>query len=328
MSGKHILVTGANGFVGRHLCEHLVAQGHKVTACVRGQGSAPAVEGPSLRMVSIAGLEDEPRWSELLGDVDTVVHLAARVHVMQDRAAHPLSEFRKVNVNGTRALARQARSAGVRRFVYLSSIKVNGEATPAGEFFADDRPGFLDPYGQSKWEAEQALKDTACGSTMDWAIVRPTLVYGPGVRGNFLNLLRLVHRGLPLPLGKARNRRSLISVYNLVDLLGRVVHHPLAAGQVFLAKDAEDVSTAELVRRVAKAMHRSPRLLPVPTLLLLRSAHLLRQDKVAQRLLGSLVVNTDKTFNLLEWTAPMSLDRALEKTCFWFENLDVVGRGV
>ena len=326
MKGKHIFVTGANGFVGKHLCDHLVAQGHSVTACVRGDAAASLVEGASLRTVSIGGLSDGKRWSELLPGVDTVIHLAARVHVMHDRAADPLSEFRKVNVDGTRTLATQARCAGVRRFVYLSSIKVNGEATPEGEFRADDRPGFLDPYGQSKWEAEQALQEVAQGSAMEWVIVRPTLVYGPGVRGNFLSLLRLVHRGLPLPLGSARNRRSLVSVYNLVDLLARVVHHPGAAGQTFLVKDPEDVSTGELIRRVAKALHKTPRLLPVPTKVLLRSAQLLRQEKVAQRLLGSLVVNTDKTSELLEWTAPMSLDRALEKTCLWFEHLTPAGR--
>ena len=320
MTRDHILITGANGFVGRHLCEHLVAQGHTVTACVRGHAGGSATADGSLRTVSIDGLGDEGRWSELLPGVDVVLHLAARVHVMQESAADPLLEFRRVNVEGTRVLARQARSAGVRRFVYLSSIKVNGEATTDDEFRADDPPGFLDAYGQSKWEAEQALLEIAQGSSMDCVIVRPTLVYGPGVRGNFLSLLRLVNCGLPLPLGSAKNRRSLVSVYNLADLVARVIVHPAAAGQTFLVKDAEDVSTGELVRRLARTLHKHSYLLPVPTSLLLRSARLLRRENVAQRVLGSLVVNTDKTRRVLDWTPPMSMDRALENTCFWFQH--------
>ncbi len=327
MTRNRILVTGANGFIGQHLCDHLAATGREVIACVRSQSAMPAKHpSANVRTIVVQDLATEERWPELLSEVDAVIHLAARVHVMHDRSADPLAEFRKVNVAGTGALAGQAARAGVRRFLYLSSIKVNGEATTEEAFSADDRPGFLDPYGQSKWEAEQRLAEIARGSAMEWVVVRPTLVYGPNVRGNFLSLLRLVDRGFPLPLGAARNRRSLVSVYNLADLLARVVDHPAAAGERFLVKDPEDVSTGELVRRIAKALHKTPRLLSFPASLLVRSAKLFRQEKAAQRLFGSLVVNTEKTHALLDWNAPMSQESALAKTCFWYQNTAAAGR--
>jgi nucleoside-diphosphate-sugar epimerase len=327
MIGNRILITGANGFIGHHLCDHLASAGREVTACIRPDATMPSVtRGENLRVVHIPDLADAARWRELLAEVDSVIHLAARVHVMQDRSADPLAEFRRVNVVGTSVLAEQAARAGIRRFLYLSSIKVNGEATPNGEFHADDQPGFLDPYGQSKWEAEQRLEEIAANSTMEWLVVRPTLVYGPGVRGNFLSLLGLIHRGFPLPLGQVKNRRSLVSVYNLVDLLAKAIDHPAAAGQRFLVKDAEDVSTGELVRRIAKALDRRPRLLSVPSSVLVRSSKLLRQEKVVRRLLDSLVVNTEKTTERLDWKAPMSLECALAKTCCWYENVAALAR--
>jgi nucleoside-diphosphate-sugar epimerase len=327
MTRTKILITGANGFIGQHLCNHLTSAGREVIACIRPEATmAAASRGADIRVVRVPDLAESTGWLELLAEADAVIHLAARVHVMHDCAADPLAEFRKVNVVGTGALAEQAARAGVRRFLYLSSIKVNGEATPHGEFHADDQPGFLDPYGQSKWEAEQKLEEIAGRSTMEWLVVRPTLVYGPGVRGNFLSLLRLIHRGFPLPFGQVRNRRSLVSVYNLVDLLARAIDHPAAAGQRFLVKDAEDVSTGELVRRIAKALDRRPHLLPVPPSILVRSSKLLRQEKVMRRLLDSLVVNTEKTCDLLEWHAPMSLDSALAQTCCWYENVAALGR--
>lgn len=250
--------------------------------------------GAMSRSAPVADLAAYERWPELLADVDAVVHLAARVHVMRDRSADPLSEFRKVNVHAAAALAAQAARAGVRRFLYVSSIKVNGEATPVGEFHADDPPGYVDPYGQSKWEAEQSLEEVAAAAGMDWLVVRPTLVYGPGVQGNFLSLLRCVHRGLPLPLGRVRNRRSLVSVYNLVDLLARAIDHPAAAGQRLLVKDAERCVDRRVGRSHGTCLRSRTPSAPVPTSLLSHSAKLLRQEGVAQRLFGSLVVNTDK----------------------------------
>ena len=321
MKRDRILVTGANGFVGHHLCAHLASSGRNVTACIRPTAAMPAFPLlDKIRLSHVADYSGYNDWPELLTDVDTVIHLAARVHVMRDGAPDSLAEFRRINVAATEAIARKAGSCGVRRFIYVSSIKVNGEATSNREFRADDAPGYVDPYGQSKWEAEQRLETVAAISGLEWVIVRPTLVYGPGVRGNFLSLMRYVHRRLPLPFGAVRNRRSIVSVYNLVDLLAKAIDHPAAAGQRFLVKDPEDVSTGELVRRIAVAMQQTPLLLNVPTAALLWAGKLLRQKSVAQRLLDSLVVNTEKTTERLQWKAPVSLDDALAPTCSWFKD--------
>lgn len=325
MTRDRILVTGANGFIGQHLCAHLAATGRKVTACIRPNAKMPALD--NLRIAHVTDLASYGSWPELLADVDAVIHLAARVHVMRDRSADPLAEFRKVNVVTTAVVAEQSKRSGVRRLLYVSSIKVNGEATPEGEFRADDAPAYADAYGQSKWEAEQKIREIVAASGLEWLVVRPTLVYGPGVRGNFLSLLGYVQRGLPLPFGEVRNRRSLVSVYNLIDLLTRAIDHPAAAGQIFLVKDAEDLSTGELISRVAGAFHKTPRLFPIPVPLLVWAAKLLGQEQVVQRVFGSLVVNTEKTADLLGWKAPVSLDCALARTCSWFET-SAAGKGV
>lgn len=328
MSRDRVLVTGANGFVGQHLCRHLAAAGREVTACVRPKASmAWASNLPNLRTMRVDDFATDEHWADLLSDVDAVIHLAARVHVMRDQAADPLGEFRRVNVESTAALAEEAGRKGVRRFIYLSSIKVNGEMTTRAAFQADDAPGFCDPYGQSKWEAEQKLQDIAGRSGMEWVVVRPTLVYGPGVRGNFLSLLRYVDRRYPLPFGRIANRRSVVSVYNLVDLLQIVLDHPSAAGQRFLVKDPEDISTSELVQRIAKSLHKRPVLLCLPRSLVTIAAKLLGREAVVQRLFGSLTVNIDKTVNLLDWHPPISLDEALATTCCWYKNAASTRRG-
>lgn len=324
MTRDRILVTGANGFIGQHLCAHLAATGRKVTACIRPNAMMPTLD--NLRIAYVRDLASYENWPELLADVDAVIHLAARVHVMRDRSTDPLAEFRKINVAATGVVAEQSSQSGVRRLLYVSSIKVNGEATHKGEFRADDAPAYVDPYGQSKWEAEQKIQEIGAASGMEWLVVRPTLVYGPGVRGNFLSLMGYVQRGLPLPFGEVPNRRSLVNVYNLVDLLAKASDHPAAAGQVFLVKDPEDLSTGELIRRIAGALHRTPRLLSIPTPLLVRAAKLLGQEQVVRRLFGSLVVNTEKTADLLGWQAPVSLDCALARTCSWFET-SAAGKG-
>ncbi len=295
-----------------------------MTACIRPDAAMPA--GAMSRSAPVADLAAYERWPELLADVDAVVHLAARVHVMRDRSADPLSEFRKVNVHAAAALAAQAARAGVRRFLYVSSIKVNGEATPVGEFHADDPPGYVDPYGQSKWEAEQSLEEVAAAAGMDWLVVRPTLVYGPGVQGNFLSLLRCVHRGLPLPLGRVRNRRSLVSVYNLVDLLARAIDHPAAAGQRLLVKDAEDVSIGELVVRMALAFDRAPRLLlSRPLFCPIRPSCCAR--KASRNGCSGLLSSTRINRRSLAMAPPVSLDCALTRTCSWFEATSAAGKG-
>jgi nucleoside-diphosphate-sugar epimerase len=321
MKQQHIFITGANGFVGRHLCRHLAQRGTRVTACVRPCSDTSSLEGVAgVDILRVAELGPRGTRETQFAGIDAVVHLAARVHVMHDTAPDPLLEFRRVNVESTEHLARTAAESGVRRFVYVSSIKVNGETTGDGSFTADDRPGYADPYGQSKWEAEQKLEEIASIKGMEWVVIRPPLVYGPDVRGNFLALMKCLRRGFPLPLGAVENQRSIVSIYNLIDLLERVLHHPNASGQRFLVKDQEDVSTAELVRRIAQALQIRPRLIPVPPSLLLLTGRLLRRRDAVQRLCSSLVVNTAKTAHLLQWRPPVSMDCGLVNTCSWFSS--------
>jgi UDP-glucose 4-epimerase len=234
---------------------------------------------------------------------------------MNERDADPLAAFRRVNVRGTLRLAEQAAQCGVRRFIYLSSIKVNGEGTwPGRPYTADDQPAPLDPYGVSKLEAEHGLQVLAVKTGMEIVIIRPVLVYGPGVKANFRSMMAWLNRGVPLPLGAITNKRSLVALDNLVDLIMTCIHHPAAANQVFLVSDDEDLSTSELLRRMARALGRPARLLPLPMWILKGTAQLLGKRALSQRLCGSLQVDIDKTKSLLEWTPAISVDGALAKT--------------
>lgn len=305
-----ILVTGANGFVGSALHKHLLHKNVPVLAVSRG--AAPGC-------VPIGSIDESTDWSQMLAGVDAVVHLAARVHVMRDTADNPLQEFRKANVHATMNLARQAAAAGVRRFVLVSSIKVNGEQTEPGRpFRPDDPPQPVDPYGISKLEAERALLDLACDSGIEVTIVRPPLVYGPGVKANFLNMMKVLHWGLPLPLGAINNRRSLVFLENLVDLLMLCVTHPAAKNQIFLAGDGRDLSTTELCRLLAGALGRPARLLPVPSVWIDSAAALLGKRAFSRRLCGSLQVDISKAETLLGWRPPVSVKMALEQTAEHF----------
>lgn len=258
-------------------------------------------------------------WQEVIGGVDTVVHLAARVHVMVDTATDPLTEFRQVNVEGTLNLARQAAASGVRRFVFISSIKVNGESTPLGHAFtADDVVDPQDPYSISKHEAELGLRQLAVESGMEVVIIRPPLVYGPGVKANFQSMMRWLERGVPLPLGDIHNKRSLVSMDNLVDLIITCLNHPAAANQIFMVSDGEDLSTTELLRRMGLALGRPARLIPVSVSLLKAGAAVLGLRNVAQRLCGSLQVDITKSRTLLEWNPPIDVDEGLRRTAYGF----------
>ena len=235
---------------------------------------------------------------------------------MDDSAVDPPSEFRNVNVDGTCALARQAAEAGVRRFIFISSIKVNGESTSLGlPYRAEDTPAPLDFYGISKFEAEQCLSKVAAETGMEVVIIRPPLVYGPRVKGNFAGMIKLVEKRIPLPLGAIHNKRSIVGIDNLVDLIIRCIDHPAAANQVFLAGDGEDLSTTELLRAVGKAMGKPARLIPVPAGLLQFGATLLGKKAMAQRLLGSLQVDISKTCELLDWKPPYTVEEGLRR-CF------------
>jgi nucleoside-diphosphate-sugar epimerase len=306
----NVLVTGASGFIGRALCRTLMERGYSVRAALRGAGASPTAS----ECVRVGDLGEPMDWYPALRNIDAVVHLAARVHVMREQAKDPLNEFRRVNVAGTRRLLEMAADSGVRRFVYVSSIKVNGERTNGRPFDALDLPRPEDYYGQSKLEAEQAVKELAPASGIEWAIVRPPLVYGPGVGGNFRRLLQLVDSGLPLPLKFEANRRSLISVSNLADLLVLACYHPRAAGQVLLVSDGEDLSTAELIRRLAHAHGRSARFLPIPAALMERVGKTLGFSKQLGRLSDSLQVDSRAVRQLLDWYPPLTVDQALQQT--------------
>ena len=262
-----VAVTGASGFVGAALCGELHARGFAVRGTVRSLHSSFSASG--VEPVEVANLDAATDWSSALVGVDCVIHCAARAHVMHETEADALAAYRSVNVDGSRRLAEQAAVAGVRRLVYLSSIKVNGEQTALGApLLFSDAPAPEDPYGVSKWEAEQALWVAAANTGMEVVVVRSPLVYGPGAKGNLVRLLKLVRSGVPLPVGAMQNQRSLVGLDNLVDLLIRCVDHPAAAGQTFLVSDGQDLSTPELIRSMASAMDKSPRLIPVPVPLL------------------------------------------------------------
>jgi nucleoside-diphosphate-sugar epimerase len=309
-----ILVTGATGFVGGALVRRLADDStfNGVVAAVRLKADSWPQGG---KQVQVGDLLPTTDWSAALQGVDALVHSAARVHLMQEDAADPLGAYRLVNVEGTLNLAQQAAAAGVRRFVFVSSIKVNGEATSPGRLFsADGVPVPLDPYGVSKLEAEQGLRELEAKTGMEVVIVRPPLVYGPGVKANFASMMRWVARGVPLPLGAIHNARSMVALDNLVDLLVTCLKHPAAAGQTFLVSDGEDVSTTQLLRRTAQAMGKRAFLLPIPSCVLEWGATLLGKRSLAQRLCGSLQVDIEKTRRLLGWTPPLTLDQGLKKT--------------
>lgn len=307
-----VLVTGATGFVGRALVPHLLEAGMKVVAVYRGVRPEGAPEGAHwVRMNSIGPESD---WRPLLVGCDAVVHLAARVHVMAETASDPLVEFRHVNVAGTDRLARQAAQCGVRRLVYLSSIKVNGEETSAGcAFRPDDEPAPEDTYGLSKHEAELALRRIESETGLEVSIIRPPLIHGPGVKGNLRVMMRWLARGVPLPFAALENRRSMVGLDNLVHLVRVCLNHPGAGGETFLVSDGRDVSTAELLSMTARSMGKVPRLFSVPPAILTGIMTLLGKRDLARRLCGNLQVDISKTRDILGWAPAVEVETGLNK---------------
>ncbi|OZA28741.1 MAG: NAD-dependent dehydratase [Hydrogenophilales bacterium 17-64-11] len=306
------MVTGASGFVGRALCAELSRRGHSVRGALRQNAIAPALL-KEVGSVVVGTINAATDWKAALAGCDAVVHLAARVHVMDDRANDPLAEFREVNAEGTLNLARQAAQAGVRRFVFVSSIKVNGEGRAAA-YLETDAPAPWGPYAISKWEAERGLKRIAQETGLEVVILRPPLVYGPGVKANFLRLMQAVQSGWPLPLGAIHNRRSLLYLGNFVDAIRLCVVHPDVAGQTFLLDDGGPVSTPDLIRALARAMGRPARLLAVPVGVLELAGTLLGKRAVVGRIAGSLYVDSSLIQSRLEWAPPYSMETGLAAT--------------
>ena len=301
-----VLVTGANGFVGTALSARLAASGFEVVPAVRCKSGVPLA-------VVVGNLDASTDWRSALSGCDAVAHLAARVHVMNDTAQNPLALYRETNTEATLNLARQAAQAGVKRFVFISTIKVNGEGR-AEPYRENDLPAPEDAYAISKWEAEQGLWLIARETGMEVVILRPPLVYGPGVKANFLRLMQTVQKGWPLPLGAIRNRRSLLYLGNFVDAIRVCVEHPAAAGQTFLLDDGEAVSTPELIRAVGQAMGRPARLLAVPVGVLELAGGLIGKRAAVARLTGSLFVDSSLIRSRLGWTPPYTLHQGLAAT--------------
>lgn len=302
-----VLVTGANGFVGSALVTQLLQSRNTVLGAVRSRESELP---PNAERVVMGDITPNTDWRGAVAGVNVVIHLASRVHVLRDTARQPSSEFRRINVDATRSLARQAVEAGVTRFVFISSLKVNGDT---GTFRESDTPAPRDPYGISKHEAESALAEIGSQTGMEIVVVRPPLVYGPGVKANFRALMLAVARGIPLPFGAVDNRRSLIGLDNLVDAIIRCGEHPAAANETFLVSDGMDLSTPDLIRMLAAAMRRKARLIPVPVSLMRGAAQILNRGDVAQRLLGSLQVDITKARRVLDWTPPVTVDEGLRR---------------
>ncbi len=310
-----MLVTGADGFVGSALARTLEGAGLTVRRAVRRGGSADAA--PSFPVGEVGGDTD---WQAALGGARCVVHLAARTHVLRESARDPLAEYLRINVEGTRRLAQQAAAAGVRRLVFMSSVKVNGERTGTHPFTEADAPRPEDAYGVSKWRAEQELARAAAATGLETVVLRPPLVYGPGVKGNFLRLLGWIARGAPLPFASLENRRSLVFVGNLCSAVLAAVTVPAAAGRTFLVSDGADVSTPALVREIAQALDAKPRLVPCPPALLRAALAALGWSAEAARLTGSLQVDASRLRRELAWQPPYTLAQGLVETARWYRQ--------
>jgi nucleoside-diphosphate-sugar epimerase len=314
-----ILVTGASGFIGRALCERLLSEGSKVRGVVRRAGTMPV---PGLEQVETGEIGPRTQWSRALDGVDAVVHLAAQVHRIGDQTANSFAEHRRVNTFGTATLAQAAAEAGVRRFIFVSTIKVNGEATlPGRPFTESDVPQPHGPYAQSKWEAEEALRQISLQTDMEIVSLRPPLVYGPGVGANFLRLLRWIRAGRPLPLGWAENRRSMVYLDNLVDAMLACLHAPKISSQVYLVSDAETISAQELIRKLARELGHQAFLLPIPPSILRQLGRWLGWDAEVQRLLGELTLDIGLIQRELGWHPPHGLSEGLADTARWYKSL-------
>ena len=320
-----VLITGATGFVGRRLTEYLPSQHpnihlrlavRKITQNIM---DAHLQSNPRVRLEVVGDINAQTDWAQALTGVDVVIHLAARVHVMQDHASDPLQEYRQANTASSLHLAQTAAKAGVKRLIYLSSIKVNGEATePQKPFSEDSLPAPIDPYGVSKWEAELGIEKICLQTGMEFVAIRPPLIYGPGVKANFKKLMQLVAKGLPLPLGAIANQRSMLALDNLISFIDVAMTHPAAANQCFLLSDGQDLSTTQLLKLLARGLHQSLWLIPIPTVILQALAKMVGQSSASERLLGSLQIDSSKARQLLGWKPPLTVEEGIALTTEYY----------
>jgi len=308
-----VLVTGASGFVGRALVQTLESAGFRTKGVYHN--TVPDGFVSREKNIFVGDISADTDWSEYMRDVEIVIHLAARVHITKEWEKDPLSAFRAINTEGTVRLARQAAENGVRRMIYLSSIKVNGELTNGrGPFSESDIPAPKDPYAISKWNAEQSLYRISQETDLETVVVRPPLIYGPGVKANFLSMMKWLYKGVPLPLGSIHNRRSLLALDNLIDLIMLCMKHPAAKNQTFLATDGEDLSTTDLLNQLGFQLGRPARLIPVPVCLLWAGTMMLGRKAICQRLCGSLQASAHKAYTMLGWRPPVSVTEGLART--------------
>ncbi|WP_235272649.1 UDP-glucose 4-epimerase family protein [Methylotenera versatilis] len=310
-----VLVTGANGFVGQVLISALENRNIKYSGAVRY-----ANKNSKNGFIEVGDIDGKTDWSRALEDVDVVIHLAARVHVMNEPSDDPLAAFTNVNVDGLRNLALQAAKANVKRFVFVSSVKVNGEFTNKQPFTENDVPNPQDPYAISKWEAEKALRKIEKETGMEVVILRPPLVYGAGVKANFASLLKLVNKKLPLPLASINAKRSLIYVDNLVDAIIVCASHPKAAGQTYLVSDGEDASMPQLINKIANALNKPSYLLPFPVSIMRLLAKLTCKSASVDRLTQSLMIDSSKIHQELDWRPPFTMEQGLKVTADWYRK--------
>jgi len=315
MNNASVLVTGANGFIGQPLCSYLLSKGYSVRAALRSKDTPLPKECVP---VVVGELNEHTQWKGALSGITTVIHLAGRAHVMKELSSDALSLYRQTNTAGTKQLARMAVENGVRRFIFISSVKVNGEYTLQAPFTEKDPPHPCDPYAVSKWEAECALRELTQENIMELVILRLPLVYGPGVKANFLRLISLVDKGVPLPLKNINNKRSLIALDNVIDIISHCIDHQNAANETFLLSDGHDLSTAELVELIARALKKPGRLFPFPAGLLRFLGRLINKNEEMQRLVGSLVVDSEKIQNMLSWSPVITVEAAVQKTVDWY----------
>ena len=309
---SHIFITGATGFVGSSLIKELLTQNYHTSVAVRDNTSVVPF---GVTKFNVGNLTADIDWLSMLNGIDVIIHAAARVHIMDELVDDPLAEFRKVNVYATLNLAKQAAKAGAKRFIFISSVKVNGEMTSRNHSFKpDDNYIPIDPYGLSKYEAEQGLLALAKETGMEMVIIRPPLVYGPDVRANFVSMMKWISKKIPLPFGAIHNQRSLIALDNLVSFIIQCIEHPKAANEIFLISDGEDVSTTALLQKVSKALGGKSWLIPVPVRWMSFSAKLIGKEDVANRLFGSLQVDSSKARYLLGWKPVITMDEQLKKT--------------